>query len=48
MILKNNLNDIMTCQARTYDEMTEYGWYKVNNVESSMISQTLNQVQNNN
>ena len=44
MTLKDNLNEIMTCQARTYDEMTKYGWYQVNNVDASTITQTLNKV----
>lgn len=44
MALKDNLNEIMTCQARTYDEMTKYGWYPVNNVDTSTITQTLNKV----
>ena len=48
MILKDNLNEIMTCQAKTYDEMTKYGWYPVNNVEVSTIKQTLNQVKSSN
>ena len=48
MTLKDNLNEIMTCQARTYDEMTKYGWYPVNNVETTMITQTLNKVKNKN
>ena len=47
MTLKDNLNEIMTCQARTYDEMTKYGWYPVNNVDTSAITQTLNKVQSN-
>ncbi len=44
MTLKDNLNEIMTCQANTYDEMTKYGWYPVNNVDVSVITQTLNKV----
>ena len=48
MTLKDNLNEIMTCQAKTYNEMTKYGWYLVNNVETSTIKQTLNKVQSNN
>ena len=48
MTLKDNLNQIMTCQARTYDEMTKYGWYPVNNVDNSTIKQTLNKVQSSN
>ena len=46
--LKENLFNIMTSQANTYDEMTKYGWYPVNNVESTMIKQTLSKVQNSN
>ncbi len=48
MMLKTNLNDIMSCQARTYDEMTQYGWYPVNNVKGTAIKQTLNKVESNN
>ena len=46
--LKDNLNTIMTCQAKTYDEMTKYGWYPVNNVEVTTIEKTLNKAQSNN
>ena len=46
-LLKECLNEIMTSQANTYDKMTEYGWYNVNNVESSTINQTLTKLQNN-
>ena len=46
--LKSSLDDIMSCQARTYDEMTKYGWYKVNNVNTSVINDTLNKIQNKN
>ena len=48
MCLKDNLNEIMSCQARTYDKMTKYGWYPVNNVDASIITQTLNKVQSKN
>ena len=48
LILKENLNDILTLQANTYDLMTKYGWYPVNNVEVAMIKQTLDKVNNNN
>ena len=44
--LKENLNEILTCQANTYDLMTKYGWYTVNNVETAEITKTLNKVQN--
>ena len=46
--LKNNLNDILTSQANTYDEMAKYGWYPVNNVSVSLITDTLSKVTNNN
>ena len=48
LLLKGNLDEIMASQARTYDEMTKYGWYTVNNVEISTIKQTLNNVKNKN
>ena len=46
-LLKENLSEILTSQANTYDEMVKYGWYKVNNVESSKIMDTLNNVKSN-
>ena len=39
--MKNGLEQIMICQADTYDEMTKYGWYPVNNVDKSVINNTL-------
>lgn len=44
-LLKEGLDETMTHQANTYDEMTKYGWYQINNVESSTIKQTLNKIQ---
>ena len=44
MLLKGNLDEIMASQAKTYDEMTKYGWYPVNNVDASIIKETLNKV----
>ena len=46
--LKYNLNDIMNSQADTYDLMTKYGWYPVNNVNNNMISNTLSKINSNN
>ena len=37
----------MKHQAKTYDEMTKFGWYTINNVENGEIKKTLNKVQNN-
>ena len=47
-LLKFGLDDTMSAQARTYDEMTKYGWYEINNVETTTINQTLNKIQGNN
>ena len=47
-LLKSCLDSIMTSQANTYDEMTKYGWYTVNNVETTTINQTLNKLNSNN
>ncbi len=40
-MLKLGLDETIAHQARTYDEMTKYGWYTINNVKSSAINQTL-------
>ena len=47
-ILKSNLIATLNHQAQTYDLMTKYGWYNVNNVEVSQIKQTLNKIQSKN
>ena len=47
-ILKNCLSDTLTSQANTYDFMTKYGWYQVNNVDSSTINDTLNNINSKN
>lgn len=46
-LLKKGLDDIMTFQAETYDLMTEYGWYEINNVKASSIEQTIKKVEQN-
>lgn len=46
-LLKGSLNNILTHQADTYNKMVEFGWYKVNNVDSTVISDTLNKLQSN-
>ena len=43
-MLKFGLDETVYHQARTYDEMTNYGWYTINNVKESAINQTLNKV----
>lgn len=47
-LLKQGLDDTMMHQSRTYDEMAKYGWYQVNNVETTKVGQTLNKVQSQN
>ena len=47
-LLKECLNDTMTHQADTCDEMTKYGWYQINNVEKNKIQHTLSKLQSNN
>ena len=44
MLLKDNLNEILTSQADTYDIMSEAGWYPTNNVSTNTINETLNKV----
>lgn len=44
-LLKESLNDTLSMQADTYNKMTEYGWYPVDNVEASQIAQTLTKIQ---
>ena len=47
-LLKNGLDETLTAQANTYDLMTRYGWYTVQNVESTTINQTLTKINNSN
>ena len=46
-LLKSCLDEIMNSQANTYDLMVSYGWYNVENVDTSVITQTLNKVNQN-
>ena len=46
-LLKSGLDETLTAQANTYDLMTKYGWYTVQNVENTIINQTLNKVNSN-
>ena len=48
LLLKDSLDNIMTSQANTYDEMTKYGWYTINNIEVTTINETLNKLKNSN
>lgn len=45
-LLKAGLDNTMEYQANTYDEMTTFGWYEVNNIKENQIKQTYNKVKN--
>ena len=47
-LLKSGLDSIMSSQANTYDEMTKYGWYTINNIQSTTIKQTIDKIKNSN
>lgn len=47
-LLKECLNNILSSQEKTYNEMTKYGWYSVNNVDVATIQETYNKLQNKN
>ena len=43
-VLKKGLDETVIHQANTYDEMTNYNWYQVNNIDAKTINTTLNKV----
>lgn len=45
-LLKDSLNQTLTHQANTYDEMTKYGWYNIKNIEKTGIKETLANITN--
>lgn len=46
-ILKNCLDETIKLQDELYNKMTECGWYKIENVDTKTIKQTLKKVQKN-
>ena len=46
-LLKCGLDETLLHQANTYDKMTEYDWYVINNVDSSDIINTINKISSN-
>ena len=44
-LLKSGLDDTMSNQANTYDEMTKCGWYQINNVKNTQINQVLKKIE---
>ena len=43
-VLKKGLDETLVHQADTYDEMTNYGWYVINNVDKKDIDKVYNKV----
>lgn len=46
--LKQGLDETMKAQANTYNLMSKYGWYPVNNIEKKCINETLDKLENQN
>ena len=44
-ILKSSLDDTMSMQYNTYNEMTNLGIYKIQNVDKSIICKTINKLE---
>ena len=45
-LLQESLNETLNHQKDTYQEITKYVWYQVNNINKNKISETLNKVTN--
>ena len=43
-LLKNGLEETLKAQEKTYDLMTEYGFYKVNNTDKKQIDKVYKKV----
>ena len=43
-LLNKSLNDTLYMQNSTYNEMTNYGWYKVENVKNDVIQKTIDKL----
>ncbi len=43
-ILKSGLDETIKSQANCYAKMTEYGWYKIDNIKKSLIKETINKI----
>ena len=46
-LLNKSLNNTLNMQYATYKEMTDYGWYKIENVKKNVIQDTINKLNNN-
>jgi spore coat protein CotF len=47
-LLKHGLDEVLKHQSNTYDKMTKYGWYNINNVASTTIKETLDTINSKN
>lgn len=47
-ILKEKLNDIISCQSNTYDLMVKHNWYKNENIMPLQINEKLTKIKQNN
>ncbi len=45
--LKSGLDDIMKMQFEVFNKMNECGWYKLNNLDTKKITDTLNKLASN-
>lgn len=45
-ILKEGLEETLKHQNNTYNKMTKYGFYEVNNIKTQEINKTLNKLKN--
>ena len=43
-LLNKSLNEILKMQSDTYNIMTKYGWYNIENVKKSIIKNTINKI----
>lgn len=47
-LLNNGLNETLSNQKDTYDLMTKYGFYQIENVKAKIVEQTLNKINSGN
>lgn len=44
-LLKSSLDDTMSMQYTTYNKMTDLGFYKIQNIDKSIICKTINKLE---
>ena len=44
-LLKECLNETLSSQAKTYDEMVKYDWYTIEDLDESVITKTKDNVE---